>query len=293
VSPEQARGEGVDHRTDIYALGALLFELVTGRMVFEATNAADMIAQHLYQPPRSAVALNPHVPPQIDDVIRRMLAKDANQRPTLAQVRNELHAATLGVEVSRPGSHPASTPPRGMYVTPSPLHVTPVPPEVSHSTDATSPSTPARAVQTSLAVEPGRRSRLPAIILAAVAALGIGIAAVVVLGGSQSASQPDRRADEPVPPPAANPEALPAEVKPAEAKPAEAKPAEAKPAEIKPAEVKPAEVKPEDTEPGEASVLPSTANDSKSKRTHRKRKAAGRASAAPTPERPIDLDAPL
>src|SRR5258705_406390 len=52
ISPEQARGEGVDHRTDIYALGAMLFELVTGEMVFSATNVADMIGKQLYERPR-------------------------------------------------------------------------------------------------------------------------------------------------------------------------------------------------------------------------------------------------
>jgi tRNA A-37 threonylcarbamoyl transferase component Bud32 len=90
MSPEQARGYGVDHRTDLYAFGALAFELVTGAPVFEADNVADMIAQHLVAPPRPARALNPAVPPPLDALIQRLLAKDAAGRPSLDEVREVL-----------------------------------------------------------------------------------------------------------------------------------------------------------------------------------------------------------
>jgi eukaryotic-like serine/threonine-protein kinase len=89
MSPEQARAQDVDHRTDIYALGAMTFELLTGETVFEASYAADMIAKHLYESPRSATALNPTLPP-IDGLLAAMLAKEAARRPTLEQVRGEL-----------------------------------------------------------------------------------------------------------------------------------------------------------------------------------------------------------
>jgi len=95
ISPEQAKAENVDHRTDIYALGAMLFELVTGELVFDATNAAEMIAHHLFTPPRSAAALNTNVVPRLDALITSMLAKDPNARPTLEQVRSSLRACRV------------------------------------------------------------------------------------------------------------------------------------------------------------------------------------------------------
>ena len=90
ISPEQARGHPVDHRTDVYALGALAFELVTGRLPFPADNAADMIAMHLVHAPPSARALVPVVPPLLDDLIGRLMAKDPAQRPSLAIAREQL-----------------------------------------------------------------------------------------------------------------------------------------------------------------------------------------------------------
>jgi serine/threonine protein kinase len=83
MSPEQARGETVDHRVDVYAMGCILFQLVTGRVPFEAENFMGVLALHLTENP-------PVIPPEIFDsigapralaeVIDRALAKDRNQR---------------------------------------------------------------------------------------------------------------------------------------------------------------------------------------------------------------------
>ena len=92
ISPEQARGYAVDHRTDIYALGALAYELLTGELPFPADNGADMIARHLHAPPPSAMAANRRVPLALDKLIIRLLAKDPGRRPSLAQTRAHLRA---------------------------------------------------------------------------------------------------------------------------------------------------------------------------------------------------------
>jgi eukaryotic-like serine/threonine-protein kinase len=83
MSPEQARGEAVDHRVDIYAMGCILFQLVTGRVPFEADNFMGVLSLHLIEPP-------PVIPADVFDsigapralagVIDRALAKDRNQR---------------------------------------------------------------------------------------------------------------------------------------------------------------------------------------------------------------------
>jgi len=70
----------------------VLFELVTGRMVFEATSSAHGVAMHLYERPRSVRSIDPSVPPRLDALIDRMLAKAPAQRPTFADVRAEIVA---------------------------------------------------------------------------------------------------------------------------------------------------------------------------------------------------------
>jgi serine/threonine-protein kinase len=92
ISPEQARGQGVDHRTDIYAFGAVAFEMLTGRWPFPATNAADMIAKHLFEAPPSAAEINPDLDGELEHLLKSLLAKDANDRPTLEQARQQLRA---------------------------------------------------------------------------------------------------------------------------------------------------------------------------------------------------------
>ena len=116
ISPEQARGESVDHRTDIYALGALLFELVTGEIVFAATNVADMIAQQLYEPPRSPASLNPNIPAELDHLIVRMLAKAADDRPSLDEICEVLRSCRHTA-----GAATASALPAARAVTPGNL----------------------------------------------------------------------------------------------------------------------------------------------------------------------------
>ncbi|HTR52043.1 MAG TPA: serine/threonine-protein kinase, partial [Kofleriaceae bacterium] len=77
IAPEQARGREIDARADIYSLGGIVFELLTGRPPFVADNAMDMVAQHLIEPPPSPRELAPDVPIELDRVVHAMLAKDA------------------------------------------------------------------------------------------------------------------------------------------------------------------------------------------------------------------------
>jgi tRNA A-37 threonylcarbamoyl transferase component Bud32 len=85
MAPEQARGR-IDHRVDIYALGGVLFELLTGRTPFQADNAADMIAKLLTEPAPRASSLAAGVPAELDRLAASMLAKDPVQRPSLREV---------------------------------------------------------------------------------------------------------------------------------------------------------------------------------------------------------------
>lgn len=80
ISPEQALGGEVDHRTDIYALGVMLFEMVTGQVPFQATKTFDMLLKHISEPPPSPRTLVPEIPEALEHIILRALAKEPDER---------------------------------------------------------------------------------------------------------------------------------------------------------------------------------------------------------------------
>ena len=80
MSPEQARGRPVDQRTDLFSLGALFYECLTGRRPFGGESLADILAQILRHDPPPPSHLNPACPPELDRIVLRLLAKDPAQR---------------------------------------------------------------------------------------------------------------------------------------------------------------------------------------------------------------------
>ena len=90
IAPEQARGDTVDGRADIYALGVMLFEMLVGRPPFVADNALELIACHLTEEPPVPSSLEPRLPLSADRLLAMMLAKEPAGRPTLPEVRATL-----------------------------------------------------------------------------------------------------------------------------------------------------------------------------------------------------------
>ena len=104
MSPEQARGQAVDKRTDIWAFGCVLFEMITGRRVFPGATISDTIAAVLERSP-DWTALPPATPPPVRHVLARCLEKDPKHRwRDIGDVRIELDDA----EAWRPQTDSAS-----------------------------------------------------------------------------------------------------------------------------------------------------------------------------------------
>ena len=80
LSPEQARGEPVDGRSDIYALGALLYQMLTGSLPLKGDTYVEMVHKLNHEDPVTPSASNPGVPPKLDAAIMRSLAKDPKDR---------------------------------------------------------------------------------------------------------------------------------------------------------------------------------------------------------------------
>ena len=82
MSPEQVMGQDLDHRADIYAMGVMTFEMMTGQMPFSGATAIEVAIATVNQPIPSACALNPMLPDELDQVLARALAKDRRERPS-------------------------------------------------------------------------------------------------------------------------------------------------------------------------------------------------------------------
>jgi eukaryotic-like serine/threonine-protein kinase len=80
MAPEQVEGKGTDARSDVFALGAVLYEMITGKRAFEGKTAASTIAAILAAEPIAASSIQPMTPPALEHLIKTCLAKDPDER---------------------------------------------------------------------------------------------------------------------------------------------------------------------------------------------------------------------
>lgn len=179
ISPEQANGYAGDERSDIYSLGVILYEITTGKLPFQGDDAIAIMKQHISAVPPAPRLINPNIPPALEGVMLRCLAKDPRARFPDALSLAAAIAEGLGVPIpERLGKSPSPDiinmptyltpppssmapsslyPPAGMdaptYLTPSPSKVafplpnTPSAPALAQSHAPATPSFPGLAAE--------------------------------------------------------------------------------------------------------------------------------------------------
>jgi serine/threonine protein kinase/tetratricopeptide (TPR) repeat protein len=216
MSPEQAEGQPGDNRSDIYSLGIVLFEALTGAVPFQGETPASVLMKQVASAPPPALSLNPDLPPAIEAVLAKALAKDPNDR---YQQGSDLALALQGVFGPVATEPAVAAPPEAAAVEDATLQVTrqvtPPPPSVQQPTppppSVQQPTPPPPSVQEPAQVSeptmdtgidltippaPVRRgpSKFPKqlLILGAVAAaIAVAVGGFLLLGGGGGSSGPE------------------------------------------------------------------------------------------------------
>jgi len=99
MSPEQAKGEKIDGRSDIYGLGVIVYQMLSGQQPYNADTPVGVAIKHVNEPVPEILNANPHLPPEVDEVIRLSMAKDKTKRyATAVDMAKALNLIALGHE---------------------------------------------------------------------------------------------------------------------------------------------------------------------------------------------------
>ncbi len=117
LSPEQALGRGVDARSDLYSVGIMLFQLVTGRLPFDADSPLAIAYAHVQEEPVAPSSINRSLPPAIDALVARALKKNPNERfPSAESMRDECLRIAQSFQAAPPSIVPGAQTPSGQGV---------------------------------------------------------------------------------------------------------------------------------------------------------------------------------
>ena len=153
MSPEQVRAQELDSRTDLFAFGAVIYEMATGRMAFSGSSSGVIFEAILNRMPAPASSLNPAIPAKVDELITKSLEKERDLRyQTAAELRGDLKRIKRDLDTSRARASSTSIP-----IVPD------------------SGITPAASYPVAVAAAPAKRSPLPLVVVSVIALL-IGLA---------------------------------------------------------------------------------------------------------------------
>ncbi|CAM5699335.1 protein kinase domain-containing protein [Streptomyces fumanus] len=117
LSPEQALGRGVDARSDLYSVGIMLFQLVTGRLPFDADSPLAIAYAHVQEEPPVPSSINRSLPPAVDALLARALKKNPNERfPSAVAMRDECLRVARSLQPAAPNIVPDAPTPSGAGV---------------------------------------------------------------------------------------------------------------------------------------------------------------------------------
>ena len=103
MSPEQCKNAGdVDDKADVYSLGVMLYRMLSGKPPFSAAGTGELMAMHIYMQPQPLKDHDPTLPEPLIDLVHRMLAKQRQDRPSMAQVEQELEKVNVKVSMMVP-----------------------------------------------------------------------------------------------------------------------------------------------------------------------------------------------
>jgi serine/threonine-protein kinase len=179
MSPEQCRGAGyVDHRSDLYSLGCVLYHLLVGRPPFDGEGVGDIIACHLREPAPAPSASVPGIPPEVDALTTRLMAKAPDQR--FASATELAEAIGIMIGASLPPAVPAMMSPSGGHPSAAAgAHPTTLSGSAGHLHVSAAPSVAgSRAPR-------GRRAGLLAGMIAGAAIATAGVVVLVAAGGGE------------------------------------------------------------------------------------------------------------
>jgi serine/threonine-protein kinase len=198
MSPEQCRGaKDVDHRTDIYSVGVMAYQMLTGRLPFVADSLGELLFKHLGETPPAPEALVPSLPAGLAAIVARTLAKDPGQRPTLVELGAAMDAVVTGADAARAGAAPAAFDAHAATAAAMPASSTTLGGSASELGLE-------KRIPTATVAAPARKGPSGALVAGVVVAAGV-VAAVVGLGGGRTPAKPPAAVSAPPPAPVVAP----------------------------------------------------------------------------------------
>ncbi|MBK7402971.1 MAG: protein kinase [Myxococcales bacterium] len=196
MSPEQCRGVGVDHRTDIYAFGVMIHRVLTGHLLFDGETMMDIMMKHVSVPPPAASSIAPDLPVALDAPLLAMVEKEPDKRPrTITAALDALEAAAIasGIDLGAIGGGPGG---RGTSTGSTIQAQTLNKPSITEL--AMAPS--------ALAPPPSKANKTPMFVgVALLACVAVGAGVFALKGGGKepapahaASTQPSEKADKPV-----------------------------------------------------------------------------------------------